>query len=267
MEIALPLLRDGKQAWFMFMPDGYDPDDFVREKGRSAFDDVHHFIPLSEYLVNTLKSRNDLSTREGRSRLVDQAMPYVSALPHGALRQILLRDIAGIARTPLEDIEPLLQKSDKITQKTGNNSSSSGNDRNAVTAIIELLLYQPGLATLIDNPAELEQIPVAGTPFLRQLVDLIHTRPQISCAGIIENWRGTRYEARLRQIAASSGDRTVELTDPERELLDSINMLRNARDKQIRRKLSNSGSVSNLTDAEKELLRKPSGRSKIPSDN
>ncbi len=266
MEIALTYLRDGKQAWFMFMPDGYDPDDFVREKGRSAFDDADNFMPLSEYLMITLKSQNDLSTREGRSRLVDQAMPYVSALPHGALRQILLRDIASIARTPVEDIEPLLQKSDKNIQKPFKNTQSSGSDRNAVTAIIELLLYRPLLAMLIDDTADIEQIPVAGTPFLRQLVELIQNRPQISCAGIIENWRGTRYEARLRQIAASSGDRTVELTDPERELLDSIARLRNEKDKQIRRKLSNSGHVSNLTEAEKELLRKPAGRRKIPSD-
>ena len=266
MEIALTYLRDGKQAWFMFMPDGYDPDDFVREKGRSAFDDADNFMPLSEYLMITLKSQNDLSTREGRSRLVDQAMPYVSALPHGALRQILLRDIASIARTPVEDIEPLLQKSDKNIQKAFKNTQSSGSDRNAVTAIIELLLYRPMLAMLIDDTADIEQIPVAGTPFLRELVELIQNRPQISCAGIIENWRGTRYEARLRQIAASSGDRTVELTDPERELLDSIARLRNEKDKQIRRKLSNSGHVSNLTEAEKELLRKPAGRRKIPSD-
>jgi len=266
MEIALTFLRDGKQAWFMFMPDGYDPDDFVREKGRSAFDDPDNFMPLSEYLMLTLKSQNDLSTREGRSRLVDQAMPYVSALPHGALRQILLRDIASIARTPVEDIEPLLQKSDKNIQKQFKNTQSSGSDRNAVTAIIELLLYRPMLAMLIDDTADIEQIPVAGTPFLRQLVELIQSRPQISCAGIIENWRGTRYEARLRQIAASSGDRTVELTDPERELLDSIARLRNEKDKQIRRKLSNSGRVSNLTDAEKDLLRKPAGRRKIPTD-
>ena len=266
MEIALTYLRDGKQAWFMFMPDGYDPDDFVREKGRSAFDDADNFMPLSEYLMITLKSQNDLSTREGRSRLVDQAMPYVSALPHGALRQILLRDIASIARTPVEDIEPLLQKSDKNIQKPFKNTQSSGSDRNAVTAIIELLLYRPLLAMLIDDTADIEQIPVAGTPFLRQLVELIQNRPQISCAGIIENWRGTRDEARLRQIAASSGDRTVELTDPERELLDSIARLRNEKDKQIRRKLSNSGHVSNLTEAEKELLRKPAGRRKIPSD-
>ncbi len=266
MEIALPFLRDGKQAWFMFMPDDYDPDDFVRENGRSAFEDTGKFIPLSEYLVNTLKSRNDLSSREGRSRLVDQAIPFVSVLPQGALRQILLRDIAGIAKTPTEDIEPLLQNPGKTRNKTVYKPAFSGKERNKVTGIIELILHRPELAMLIDNPAELDEIPVPGTDFLRQLIELIHTRPHLSCAGIIENWRGTQFEARLREIAASSAERTSELTDPGRELLDAFDMLRNERDKQIRKKTSNINRMSDLTEEAKQLLRKPAVRHKTPSD-
>lgn len=266
MEIALPFLRDGKQAWFMFMPDGYDPDDYVREKGRSAFEEPRNFIPLSEYLMSTLKARTDLSSREGRSSLVDQAVPFVSALPQGALRQILMHDLAEIAKTPTEDIEPLLHKTGQNQRKIVQKSSFSGKERNAVTAIIELILYRPELAMLIDSPAELGQIPVSGTDFLRQLVELVHTRPQMTCAGIIENWRGTRYESRLREIAASSGERTSELTDPDRELLDALDMLRNERNKQIRKKLSNITRVSDLTEADKQLLRNPTGRQKLPSD-
>lgn len=266
LEITLPLLRDGKQAWFRFMPDGYDPDDFVREKGRDSFEDAAGFIPLSEYLMNTLKARNDLSSREGRSRLVDTAVPLISELPQGALRQILLRDVASLAKTPTEDIEPLLHNQDKVPGRSVLKRPVGNKERNAVTAIIELILFQPQLAMLIENPAELDDIPVAGTDFLRQLVELVHNRPQLTCAGLIENWRGTRFETRLREIAASSADRTSELTDPDQELLDALDGLRQVRTRQLRQQMTSVVRMSDLSEADKQQLRNPKGRQKTPFD-
>ncbi len=266
LEITLPLLRDGKQAWFRFMPDGYDPDDFVREKGRDSFEDAAGFIPLSEYLMNTLKARNDLSSREGRSRLVDTAVPLISELPQGALRQILLRDVASLAKTPTEDIEPLLHNQNKAPGRSTLKRPVGNKERNAVTAIIELILFQPQLAMLIENPAELDDIPVAGTEFLRQLVELVHNRPQLTCAGLIENWRGTRFETRLREIAASSADRTSELTEPDQELLDALDGLRQVRTRQLRQQMTSVVRMSDLSEADKQQLRNPKGRQKTPVD-
>jgi len=36
LENALPVLTDGKQARFLFLPDGEDPDDAIRRRGRAA---------------------------------------------------------------------------------------------------------------------------------------------------------------------------------------------------------------------------------------
>ena len=38
LENALPVLADGKNAAFLFLPDGEDPDDFVRRRGKAAFE-------------------------------------------------------------------------------------------------------------------------------------------------------------------------------------------------------------------------------------
>ena len=37
LENTLPMLADGKNAVFLFLPDGEDPDDYVRKRGRAAF--------------------------------------------------------------------------------------------------------------------------------------------------------------------------------------------------------------------------------------
>ena len=196
--------------------------------------------------------------------MVDQTTPYISMLPQGALRQLLTADLADLARTPVENIEPLIPKS-KIPKRNHRvKIKASGGSRTPVTIIIELILSRPGLANLIEEPAELDDVPDPGAAFLRKVVELVHTRPDINCAGIIENWRGTKYEARLREIAAESDERINALTDPDRELLDSLDLLRKHRDRRFRQKLSNIDRISDLSDEEKNHLRQ-AGKHKTPT--
>ncbi len=38
LETALPILREGRQARFLFLPDGEDPDSMVRKEGKERFE-------------------------------------------------------------------------------------------------------------------------------------------------------------------------------------------------------------------------------------
>ncbi|MDO6806718.1 toprim domain-containing protein, partial [Wenyingzhuangia sp. 1_MG-2023] len=38
METVLPILEDGLQARFLFLPDGEDPDTLIRQEGKEAFE-------------------------------------------------------------------------------------------------------------------------------------------------------------------------------------------------------------------------------------
>ena len=59
LENTLPVLADGKEARFLFLPDGEDPDDFVRSRGKAAFERaIEAAIPLSEYLLTELAARH-----------------------------------------------------------------------------------------------------------------------------------------------------------------------------------------------------------------
>ena len=78
LENTLPVLSDGKEARFLFLPDGDDPDDFVRGHGKAAFERaIDGATPLSEYLLAELAAQHPPHTAEGRAALVAAARPYV----------------------------------------------------------------------------------------------------------------------------------------------------------------------------------------------
>ncbi len=95
---ALPYASDVRTVKFLFLPPEHDPDSYIREFGRDAFARfVQQAVPLSIFLVEASSEGCDLSTAEGRSRMLSAARPLWTLLPEGALRRQLMSEIADRA--------------------------------------------------------------------------------------------------------------------------------------------------------------------------
>lgn len=204
METALPLLKEGRQVYFMFMPDGDDPDTYVQKYGREKFEDVLNWIPLSDYLLNQFKQNADLGSREGISRLIDDISPLVAKLPDCALRELLIKDIAHLSNMNIDALKRLIEQQKPAPTKTSlrhtTTKKSSKWTTNLVTEAVIALLHDPKLAMTVEANI-LDDIELQGINFLRELIALVHQQPQISCAGILEYWRNTKYEKRLQELS------------------------------------------------------------------
>ena len=86
LETALPHIREGRQVRFVFLPEGQDPDSFVRDNGTDAFvkalDDA---LPLSDFMIEELSAEVDMTSVDGRARFAELARPLVQKLPGGVL--------------------------------------------------------------------------------------------------------------------------------------------------------------------------------------
>ena len=101
MEAALPCMEDGRQARFLFLPDGQDPDDAVRGGGKEHFEQlISEAMPLETFLFNSVADGLDISSLDGRARMSKLALPYIRQLPEGVFRQLMFQALAE--RTGLE---------------------------------------------------------------------------------------------------------------------------------------------------------------------
>ena len=258
LEITVPQLREGRQALFNFMPEGDDPDSFIREHGAEQFRSDKNIVPLSDFLLDSIKSRAGTSTREGRANFLDLIVPYLAKMPDSGLRVLLTQEVAGIAQIDFEGVHKLLQehRSGATQRRPGLPRFRQQRERTAdISAIVSYILNKPELAMLVEDTAELSGITVPGVEFLTELVTLVHSNPEITCAGIIEHWRGSRYEQRLNELASGFGLPGDEHFDPEREFIDMVEKLKLVKTRQSIEKITQS-SPSELTEEAKTQLRR-----------
>lgn len=123
LEQSLPVLMDGKDVRFLFLPAEDDPDTFVRRLGKDAFlAELKNAKPLSAFLFDELSSQVDLGNEEGRSRLLTHAKPLLSQITAPALAMMMQRRLADLVGLGVIEIQRLIPMT---TGGTGRNSAQS----------------------------------------------------------------------------------------------------------------------------------------------
>lgn len=247
LDTALPLLRDGRQARFLFLPDGEDPDSQVRKKGKDSFlEQMAQALPLSEFLFNKLGEQVDMTTLDGRARLVSLASPYIKKLPKGVFQDMMNQQLTGLsgARTPAPQ-----------AGRGRRNSTFRGSRpmlMKPVHRAIALLLQYPELAAEDDLPQDWKQLCTAGTNILKQLLEILKRNPTYSTAVLVERWEDDSIRHHLGKLAmtklAVSGDQAEQFHGC---LLRLEKDAQQEAGKQARNKLR----PSDMTEEEKNLLR------------
>ena len=203
LENSLALLSDEKEISFLFLPQGEDPDSFVRSQGREAFEALQT-QPLSSFLVTELSSRTGLDSAESRARFLHDAKPYLSQIRAPNLTLILRKRIAEIARVELAELEALFQiKSSSRTEKAPPRKIP-GKRPNVVRKLLEILVHSPSLAKLvdisgIDRGADIPGIHENEMQALGKLLDFL-AADTVNTASVIEHFRGSVTGELLEEI-------------------------------------------------------------------
>jgi len=237
MEVSLPLLADGKRVGFLFLPPEHDPDSFVRERGREAFESaVAAAVPLSEFMVRELMAQSDMRTPEGRAALLHAARPLVEKIPAPALAMVLRRRLAECAQVDTADVDELFKVRRSVPASPGRarRLRPAANAPDIVGLLLACLVGEPALAARFDR-ALLDEAD-AGSGVLAQLLDFIAASPGIDSghvvAAVLDRYRGeplARMVVEAAQAASGEGyDYLADFDHACRELLARRNARRRA---------------------------------------
>jgi DNA primase len=246
LNTVLPLLREGRQARFLFLPDGEDPDSLVRRIGSESMQaEITRSLPLSEFLFDKLAEQVDMSSLDGRARLGELARPLLDKLPAGMFRDMMqqaLHERIGLAATATKP-----KAGGGLRPRISRPQGSIPPVRRAVA----LLVQHPELAEL-DLPAGWEQLESPGIELLRKLIDAARAQPGIHSGSLVERWQDATTRKHLAKLAV------LDLglaDDAAQQFLGTLQALSAEQQRSEREKLLTKSRSQPLSETEKQRLR------------
>jgi len=221
LENTLPVLSDGKQARFLFLPEGEDPDDAVRRRGKEAFEALLDAgVPLSDFLLTELARRFPPRSAEARAALVTAAKPLLASLGAPVLSALLRRGIGEMAGLSERQLTGLLPAG----ETPGERPPPTVAERAApslVRGLIKCVLAEPALARKVDVPRP--EGTDAESAALAALVDFC-SRGQgpISTPGVMQHFAASPHEPVLVAALTAAENEGLSGEAVETQLLDGV---------------------------------------------
>ncbi len=221
LENALEALADNKQIGFVFLPAEHDPDSFIRAHGKAAFDrEITQATPLSDVLLRELANRCDLTSAEGKAKLIYEAKPLLHKLPTPLLRLQLVKRLAEASGFDQREVERLCElKSYTPPPPPKAKRTAPSLTRN----LLRIVLHKPALAaelplTLLPDTPE--------RPALTRLHALVSAQPgNASYAILREQLRGLPEEQMIETSASELLALPFDESEAETEFRDTLNKL------------------------------------------
>jgi DNA primase len=257
LETTLPLLEDGYQVSFLFLPDDEDPDTMIKKVGKEGFEKlVAEAMPLPEFLIETLKSKADINRLDGRAKLAKLAKPMIQQMPKSILRSLIIERVVAITQANAIDIDVAPSPSNANQTGRGRRQAqprtATATSMTTVRRALSLILQYPQHAAEYSTLAEVTEDQVRGIKMVHELVKACTESEQVSTASLLERYRQESYFDTLMQLANHQHNNIEHLSDEEAILIIRAN---NA-------KIFDEHKASKLTQATAELAAL-SGKQKI----
>jgi len=263
MEAALPMMEDGRQVKFLFLPEGEDPDSVVRNKGSQHLEHLlDNANPLETFLFDHMAQGIDLDTMDGKARLSKLVAPYINLIPDGVFKTLLFKALA--TRTDM-DVESLRRLREIEKPVTADFDSAPGTEPGEMQSEADAPFdYPEGYEPLPDSenhygaPAHLEPnsavllralgllvlkpssasaitdelLPEQGgmlSNLLHDVVKQVRETPDLSTAALLGYWMGTDEGELLSEAAAK------EVIDDEQHISEHLMAILNklSRDRHV----------------------------------
>jgi DNA primase len=238
MENSLEFLEDGKRVDILQMPGNQDPDEYIREHGKSAFDGLvtNGTTPLSEFLIRevrkptgeSLDKQFNLTTAEGRAQLIHEAKPLLQRIAAPILRTQVTKVIAGLAELTQAEVEAQCDLKPIARGRRSAPPQRRTIQVSQVKTLLRAVLRRPERAARLP----LEQIDTESPEgaALHVIANAIeHGELASGNMGlVIEHFRGSPHEAMIGAFVTAATIEEVDEGEEETVFEDTLARMRHA---------------------------------------
>ena len=254
------LLQEGFDVRVVLLPEGEDPDSFIRSAGAQAYRERLDAAPsFVHFLIEQARKRYDVSTPRGKTGFLDEVLPHIAKIPNRVERTAhvsLLAERAGISDAMVVD---------ELRRQVADHGTSVEVKRPvhhevkpAERDLIRWILQSPDAIGLLEEIESQDLEGLATAPILETMQKLAR-EGQLTVDRLLESMNEDADRKRLTRIVTEP----VPL-GPRQSPRDCLNRLREERlsrrlshlKNELREKLAKGADDDNLTAEIQELARR-----------
>jgi DNA primase len=263
LEHTLGVLSDGREAHFLFLPRGDDPDTLVAREGVEGFEGrLAEATPLADLFLQRIREGIDTTTIGGRVQVAERARPLLANMPQGLYRELLIDRLATALATTPERL-----RADLGGEAGSREGAAAAGRAPARPEHVRMTPMRTAIGLIMQNPRLGQLVPcdhaalgdsVKGGALLAELSSRARADPEATTARLLEAYRDRseyRYLQRLatyRFAVDTSADTEHAL---EREFRDALDRLHQLAVRGRREALIEAAEQRELSAAEKAELR------------
>ncbi len=258
LNAALPCLKSGRIARFLFLPDGEDPDSIVNQQGQSGFEALAaDAIEAADFLFAQLREQSGMESgtpgASHRARLAELGKPLVQALPPGVYRSLVEQQLSELVGTQIFE-----QKTSPAAPARARRSTANAGAPSPVRKALAAIFEKPGIVLEIDPELYNFADSIPGAKLLMEVITHVECNPDTTVSHLLEHFRDTPEADKLRQIASDGmlESATSAIDAPIELLSQAIAQLNRESERLQFRELPLDKAPSQMTDDEKAELRR-----------
>jgi DNA primase len=149
LNTAVDILEDDYEFYFLFLPEGEDPDTFIKTHSIQDFKKyIDHATPLTEFIVKRLTEKNDLSSQENKIKFINNFEPIYKKINSNKYKIFLIKRVADLIHFSQREIEKMMSIEPSENFSVPPQMKYSRSSKNSLTAkrkYILILTMKPEL--------------------------------------------------------------------------------------------------------------------------
>ncbi len=162
---GLEILRNaGLNVKIVSIPDGLDPDDMIKKRGKDAYQELlDNALPLIDYKIENLRKNYDLTDTSERRKFTEEALKVVRESEKDFEREELLKRISKITKLTYESLKRDLEKGTSLVPSKKNKVEVETESDKGLTKAERFLLWSGIFSRPYFSAKDLEKLTFSSS--------------------------------------------------------------------------------------------------------
>ena len=193
---VLPVVNDGAEIKFLFLPEGEDPASLLEKEDKKTFEKrLKDALLLSEYFIERLTQAVGTGSLEKKATLASKAIELLKSMPESSIKKLLEAEVSTITGLSKQDIEEnsrstAARKSKEtkfITTSQEKEEEKSFEPGGIIAKTVAALITFPELISEIDSTDWIKELSRPEGNLLVQVIEYFQNFPNGQVADLLSS--------------------------------------------------------------------------------